>query len=247
MIKKLRSAYRKVHIRICQKKYKRLTYLLQKGRSKTLIISFSGFSGTAKARYNYINTLKDRDDYRLFILDDFGYQKCGSYYLGEDGQWFLPPLVMELIRKIQQENGIERIITVGSSKGGTAALYYAVNLEADACIIGAPQYHCGDYLNTQAHLPILKGIMGNTDLAAVEKLNAVFPECICSPLVRKPQVYIHYSPCEHTYPEHIVDMIADLKAQGFPVEEDADYTYTEHGQVAKHFPVYLLRTLEEIL
>lgn len=247
MIKKLRSALLKTKIRLFQRKYKRLTYLFQRGTSKTLVVSFSGFAGVGPARYNYINTLKDLDAHRLFILDDFGYQKCGSYYLGEQGEWFLPPMVMELIRKIQQENGINRIITVGSSKGGTAALFYGIQLKADCCIIGAPQYHCGDYLNIPKHLPILEGIMGTTDQSAIDKMNQVFRECICNPTAHHPEVYIHYSPKEHTYWEHIADLIADLKKYGYPVAEDAGYTYTDHGDVAKHFPGYLLKVLQEKL
>ena len=72
------------------------------------------------------------------------------------------------------------------------------------------------------------------------------PDCVASAQTRKPKVYIHYSPLEHTYPEHIDDMIADLKQNGYETEEDANYTYTDHAEVAKHFPTYLCSVLEKM-
>lgn len=247
MLRYIRSALLKLRIRCGQKQYDRLKYLHFKGKSKTLIVSFSGFGGEGPARYNYVNTLQETDAHRLFILDDFGYKKQGSYYLGENGDWFLPEMVCDLIRKIKTENRIDHLVMIGSSKGGTAALFYGVELEAEACIIGAPQYFIGDYLNTEDHRPILQGIMGDTSAASIRKLNAVVQDRICRAEDRRLKVYIHYSPLEHTYPEHIADMVRDLKQNGFAVEEDRAYSYTEHRDVAKHFPLYLINTLDKIL
>ena len=71
------------------KKYERLRYLLQTSRlSDTLVVCFSGFGNGGVAKYNYISTLKSVNANKLFILDDFGYNKQGSYYLGENGDWF---------------------------------------------------------------------------------------------------------------------------------------------------------------
>lgn len=243
MIRKIRSMITKWNIRLNQKKYKKLTYLYQSGKSDTLVVSFSGFAGNASARYNYINTLCDLNAHRLFILDDFGYEKQGSYYLGEDGNWFLPEMIVELIDEIRSKNNIDHLVMIGSSKGGTAALYYSIKTNADYCVIGAPQYFIGDYLSIDRHLPIMKGIMGNAEPESVQKLNDVIKNCINSATSPKPQVFIHYSPSEHTYQEHIVDMISNLKANSFEVFEDSDYDYSDHSDVAKHFPAYLIKTL----
>jgi len=241
-----RSLFMRMYISILQKKYKDLKYVLKKGKSDTLIISFSGFPGNGVARYNYIRTLKNCNAHQLFILDDFGYKKRGSYYLGEDGNWFIPQQLEELVKHIQSKTNTKRLITIGSSKGGTAALYYGIKLYGDACVIGAPQYWLGDYLNTDKHSAILRGIMGNCDESSVKKLNELMKECIHSG-DRKLQVYIHYSPNEHTYPEHIKDMIAELSSNGYRISEDADYDYENHTDVAKYFPAYLLHILKNEL
>ena len=209
-----------------------------------MIISFSGFPGKQKAKYNYMRTLNKIDAYKLFLLDDFGYKKRGSYYLGEDGDWFLPQQIGELVTAIREKYNIEHVVTIGSSKGGTAALYYSIKLHADFCVIGAPQFYLGDYLNTEKHADILEGIMGNKNAETIAQLNSVMIDCIQMCGSNKPEVYIHYSPCEHTYKEHIADMLAMLKKHGFCVWENSNYEYANHADVAKYFPAYMISVLK---
>lgn len=184
---------------------------------------------------------------QLFILDNFGYEKEGSYYLGENGNFFIPDKVCRLITHIRKKYGINETITAGSSKGGSAALMYGILCKSEKVVIGAPQYYLGSYLNTDAHKCLLKAIMGNTSVESVEKLNCVLRDKISGEYAGRPDVYIHYSPQEHTYSEHIKDMITDLKANGFTVYEDNEYSYKEHNEVAKYFPVYLIKILSEDL
>lgn len=247
MLKTIKSFFLKLKIIISEKRYKRLRYILQVNRkSGILIVCFSGFGNSGSAKYNYIRTLQPVKGNKLFILDNFGYKKQGSYYLGENGDLFLPDMISELITKIQSKRKINQIFMVGSSKGGSAALYYAIRLSADACIIGAPQYYIGDYLNTNVHKKILQGIMGNDDSESIERLNNLLYNSILTTITRKPIVHIHYSPKEHTYLEHIHDMIRDLEKNGYKVYRDANYDYTDHKSVAKFFPQFLLQKLCEM-
>lgn len=102
-----------------QKKYKKVTYLFLKKNSNTLIVSFAGFSGMGKPpRYNYIDSLKEMQANRLYILDNHGYDKAGSYYLGEQGDWYLKDQIIELVSQIKREYNIEKSAFLGSSKGG---------------------------------------------------------------------------------------------------------------------------------
>ena len=243
-MRKIKSFLLKIYIFLMQKKYKRLKYIFQKGGTNTLIISFSGFPGNRSAKYNYIKTLKPYNASKLFILDDFGYKKRGSYYLGENGDFFIPEQVKQLVEQLKNKHGIERLIMIGSSKGGTAALYYAIKLQGDFCVIGAPQYFLGDYLAEDKHLPILEGIMGNNDESSIKFLNEIMGQCIRS-ANNKPEVFIHYSPTEHTYNEHIKAMVDELKANQYCIHEDSNYDYTDHSDVAKHFPIYLNIILKE--
>lgn len=111
-----------------------------------LIIIFSAFS-TGEAKYNYISTLKTCDCNKLFILDDFGSK--GTYYLGLKGDFNIETSVMSLISYIMSKNNIlfSNVISVGSSKGGSAAIYYGLKYNFGNVIAGAPQYKIGTYLS----------------------------------------------------------------------------------------------------
>ena len=250
-IKSFLRSIRSLYFRMKTKQYKHIKYsFFPNPKSKVWIISFAGFPGFGKSPvYNYMKTLHNLRVNKLFLLDDFGYSEAlGSYYLGENGNWFLPQEIPELLRLLQAGQDDTITITVGSSKGGTSALYYALLCQAQYAVIGAPQYHIGDYLKSPAHRPMLKAICGSDSEEAIAMLNRLVPEAIHNyGDAEKPTVFVHYSPNEHTYPEHIKDMILDLKENGFPVEEDGAYSYTQHSDVAKIFPNVLLNKVKEII
>lgn len=84
MIRKLLNRiHTHLHIFFKQKRFNDVLYYLpfiKKNEAKTLVVVFSGFAN--KARYNYIRTLKKYSISKIFILDNFGYKKLGSYYMG---------------------------------------------------------------------------------------------------------------------------------------------------------------------
>lgn len=75
----------------------------------------------------------------MFILDDFGPNERGSYYLGENKNFYIEELVINLLEEIQAEFNFKKKIFIGSSKGGYAALYFGTKTYADCIICGAPQ------------------------------------------------------------------------------------------------------------
>lgn len=113
-------------------------------------------------------------------------------------------------------------------------------------IIGAPQFYLGDYLNTEKHLPILEGIMGETGTEAVEKLNQVVKDIIIQAKgkKKKPQIYLHYSPQEHTYSEQIIHLIHCLEENGFKIFHDNEYRYKLHSEVGRYYIPFLLKTIK---
>ncbi|MEN2667375.1 hypothetical protein [Listeria aquatica] len=59
------------------------------------------------------------------------------------------------------------------------------------------------------------------------------------------QFYVHFSTKEHTYKEHIADLIKDLKAGGYPLILD-EHEYLRHQEVATYFPPFLQRSLKKL-
>jgi len=245
----IRSVLLKLQILLFQKEFgnNKIKYIFEKHKdSDALVVVFSGFSAVGEpAKYNYMRALQELRVNKLFILDDFGYQNRGGYYLvgREAADESLPD---EICRLISRFRGNRRLITAGSSKGGSAALLYGVISEAEDIIVGAPQYYIGDYLSTEEHLNILQGICGNTSSDSIKYLNNVLPSRICSADNKaKPAVYLHCSPQEHTYEEHVKGLLEDLENHGFRVYGDFDHSYSEHSCVGKYFAGYLQETLKE--
>ena len=62
----------------------------------------------------------------------------------------------------------------------------------------------------------------------------------------KQKIYMHFSDKEHTYTEHIKDLLGCFNENGYNVECDiADYT--NHSDISYYFPDYLINTLKQIL
>lgn len=241
----VKHQYKKLHYKRFEKLYHgRLTYLYYPcGNSRDLLVIFSAFTGVLP-KYNYTKTLKDIKCNRLYILDNFGYNRSGGYYLGEHGDYFVPDLVIALINDIKMNNRIEKITTLGSSKGGTAALYYGLRLGVDRVIVGAPQYYLGDYLNTEAHRMILEGIIGNVTDEKVTCMNILLYNLINRTTNPVTRFYIHCSRNEHTYDDYVRPLVDDLRSKSFFVDTDLD-TYISHSDVGIFFPNYFKRVLSE--
>lgn len=246
LIRQLKHKVTTVYIQAQEKTFRnKLKYVLRKKRnSDVLLVVFSGFPGNGKAGYNYMRTLRNIPCNTLFILDDFGYEQRGSYYLGESGDFFVKELVLELITETMNDLAIKMLVTAGSSKGGTCALMFGLLKKADAIIAGAPQYYIGDYLATDDHHKIMEGICGS-NLDAKDILNRIVPNLVLK-YEGNTEVYLHYSPYEHTYPEHIQYLIDDLNQVGIAIYSDIK-NYTAHQDVAYYFPHFLRSTISNIL
>lgn len=125
----------------------RLKYMLEKQNSKHLIVVLSGVPRVGmKARYNYGRTLRHFKVNKLFILDDFGYDQRGAFYLGKNRDFKIKETTKELIEKVKEDLNIENTIYCGSSKGGYSALMFGLEDAGSTIIAGGPQYYLGDRL-----------------------------------------------------------------------------------------------------
>lgn len=237
-----------------QRTYRHLSYdvhyLYHRGTSGDLVVVFSAFAPGLKPSYNYVRSLWGHADaHLLFIRDDFvNLPSGGAYYIGSKGDSHGQDAVLTLIRHIRKRCGAKHVIGVGSSKGGTAALLFGCMLPMDAIIIGAPQYYIGSYM--QEHKPDSLALLATSSGGTPTAEDIAFLDAIVPRAVREcktpPCVYIHYSDQEHTYQEHIADMLHDLKECGFPITEDvADYA--KHTDVSLYYQPYLLKTLPAVL
>lgn len=241
MVDKLRKIIFLLKIKLREKKYRNiLPYLYFKSNSDTLLIVFPAFGGN-KRRYNYLKAFSDYPIDKLYILDVFAYK--GSYFLYEDGTE-KPRLITEaLIGDILSKKKYKTIITAGTSKGGTCAIYFGLKFGAKEIFSGACQYNLGTYLHRPDNEKIFKSMMGiNAGEEEMEKLQNVMPSILEKHRGCTTKIHILYSTEELTYQRQIVDLLAKLKECNMNYIEKVE-TFTKHNDVGKYFIPYITKVL----
>lgn len=232
-----------------EKKFKNsnctLNYLFFKNRkSKKLLVVFSAFPGkNDTAHYNYITSFKALQCSKLYILDNFGPDGRGSYYLGENRNFYIEKAVNELIVGLVSKLHItlKDVIACGSSKGGYAALYFSFKYGYGSAFAGSPQTLLGNYLKNKER--ILTYIAGNTDTKDVNFLNSLLIE-LAEKSTDYPNVYIHVGKTEHHYTEHVIPFINVLEKKNIPYTLDLK-DYSEHGDVGIYFPPFVIENVKK--
>ena len=185
--------------------------------------------------------------HRLFIKDDFAPNGRGSYYVGEKGQHNVERLVHVMVQDFMDRLNPERVIFMGSSKGGYGSINCGIEFENAVIIAGAPQYRLGTYLDKPANRPNLIDIIGDYTQENIAKLDARLEGKIKqNPFAKTQTCYLHYSNVEHTYEKHIRALRQDLIDSGIQLYEDIE-GYPEHGDVGKYYPAFLVKTVNEII
>lgn len=238
----------KIKVMIKEKKYTYkdniIKYIFEENTSDTLIVVLSACTRVGvKARYNYNRTLNEYKVNKLFILDNFGDDKRGTFYLGKNGEFDIPQGVNSLIDYIINKCKAKKIIFIGSSKGGAAALYFGLQRES-TIIIGGPQYRLGNYMNKQHHMNRFKYIMGEVNSDNILKLDKLISEQIQNSY--KNSVYLQYSKYDIYYKSDIRYLVQDIKNSEIEFScEELDYK--NHDEVSLYFPIYLKKILNKIL
>ena len=210
--------------------------------SRCLVVSFAAFAPKG-SRYNYVRTLKDLPCHKLFLLDIGGGNSRGTYLIDKDSH----DKAHEIIEDIIEKYNIENLFFIGSSKGGYCALDFAFVFPNVTCIIAAPQYFIASYLNKASTLPNLEAIVGKElNDENLDEIDNRLRNIIKSSSIRPRKVYLHYSDKEHTYENHVKDMIEDLKKVGIDVEENVEH-YLKHEDLIYYYPNYLKKIIKKYI
>lgn len=257
IINKLKKRMSKIYMSLIftrhEKIYKtekcKISYLfIPNKKSKKLLIVFSGFSESNQpAVYNYVRKFNGTNINRLYVLDNFGYDKRGAYYLGKKNDFFIESAVESLISKISVENGIKKedIITSGSSKGGYAALYFGFKYDYGEIIAGAPQTLLGNYLILSKTYETLRYIGGENKEEACKYLNSILYDVVKNRgNSKQPKIRIHIGKGDHHYKKQVLPFVKYLDENNLSYDLDiADYT--EHVEVGTYFPPFALKYIND--
>ena len=241
VIKKMKS---RLFVRTHESVYENaVKYMFINKKTDKLLIVFSAFTGE-KRRYNYFTSLTDIKASQLYILDTWG--NLGSYYWFEDGKSEPEKLVEGLITSIVKRYGIKEIYTAGTSKGGTAAIYFGLKMKATNIYSGACQYRVGTYLSRDEHISILQGMMGKDTDDVKDLLDRKIEQQFQNGINQECGIHLFYSQKEQTYERQIVPLKADLEKYGYRYEETVN-NFPKHDDVGKFFPFYLKEQIQSIL
>lgn len=208
-----------------------------------LTVCFPAFAGKG-AKYNYVKTLSQFKVNKLFLLDDIGgISDKGNYLLKKE----IKKNVLTLIQSLLDKYNPQIIIFLGSSKGGYSALEYSFEFKNTFVCIAAPQYFVADYLINTGKEDNLKTILNdNINEERIHALNNHLKSKILNSNIHPNAIYIHYSDQEHTYNEHIVDLLKDIRKAHIELHEDIEH-YPNHMDLVNYFPDFLKMTISKII
>jgi hypothetical protein len=119
--------------------------------SRGLVVHFSAFFGewgdaprhreTFQGHFHRLGMLGDVADRDwLFLCDEYGPDRNGTYYTGEAGDFFVERAIRDLISSQLDALGhpVEEVVTMGSSMGATAALKFGLMLGVKGIVAISP-------------------------------------------------------------------------------------------------------------
>lgn len=222
-----------------------IKYVFNKGiiNKDFLVVVFSGFNGpTAKIQnsYNYMRTLSTVDCNRLFILDG---GPRGCYYLGKELDFEYEKAVYALITRIATKYNIKRenIICAGSSKGGTAALYYGIKYNYGYALSGVPQTYIADYI-IKTCPDTTKYMLGeNYTEDQKNQLNQLLFNIVDR--YKSTKIYFYSSENDWQYSQHLVPLLEKLNEKHITYTAFMNHEMKNHADIANYYPEYMQNTL----
>lgn len=160
-----------------------LNYEMTVRDSRKLVVVFSGVDSqparNIASYYGYHNKLNSNV---LHIIDGFGAHGC--YLLAINSDFAIQKLVVRLIKKVISELNIDLgdVFFIGTSKGGSASLFYSFLLGGGKVVAGEPQIKIGDFIfHSDYDKSLVSQSLAYTMTGAVDKgqdmLNDIMLDC----------------------------------------------------------------------
>ncbi|MBG6218714.1 hypothetical protein IWX75_003201 [Arthrobacter sp. CAN_A6] len=224
-----------------------LNYLFTPGKSaagrRRLTVVFSAIQEPGDFTYNYKATVDEVDISALYILDDFGDQ--GAYYHSDHRSDTIFRSVQSLIKAVAEKHGLalSDIVTVGSSKGGTAALIHGCALPAGMIIAGAPQTRIGSFVSGPHPniLQFMAGGVGDGDVAHLDRL----VDDIAGKADDGSRISILVGQNDHHLPNHVQPLLESMSTNGVTRPAVTVLPNLSHSDIGSVFRFFLAANLEQ--
>ena len=206
--------------------------------TKVLTVVFSACTRKGlPARYNYVKSLAEMKCNRLYLLDDFGVDKRGSYYLGRMPEFKEQEAAMELIKNVIAKSCPEKVLFCGSCKGGYGALNIGSRFQNAIMIVGEPTYRIATEFAKAKEL--LQYWMGDISEAKKEYMDHYLSEQLKqNPYIPGQRLHLFYSIRDEYYEAHTKPLLQDLQEGGYKLEEEKA-EFKAHSELSLYFPDFL--------
>lgn len=214
---------------------------------KMLVVfsSFNRITAQEQHTYNYIRSLRCLKCNKLFILDSFGPRGC--YYMVENMNYEIEESVIALIDNIAAELNIERkdLIAVGSSKGGSAALYFGMKYNFGGVLSGAPQIKIADYVMRAATetADFMLGVPWENE--NIDIINNAIYNLIDK--IDHTEINIISSTNDWQYNVHVAPFLNELAQKGISYNLTMSSEVKNHNDIANYFPEYLIKNAMRLI
>lgn len=197
--------------------------------------------------YHYRGALRQLGCHKLFVLDDRGPDGRACWYLGQTRHFDVAASVLDLLRAVTSELGIEgeRTVAVGSSKGGWAALYFGITARFGHVIAGEPQTRLGSFLLGGEQAELGRYIAGGDTDTDRRFLDNLLFDAIEESL-HLPEVLLLCGRHSNYYQDHVQPLVTELARRGARWELELAPWRDHVPDLGRHFPDYLLARLDSI-
>ncbi|MFB7946689.1 hypothetical protein ACFC6L_17455 [Kitasatospora phosalacinea] len=207
--------------------------------NRHLVVVFANF--TAPDEYGWGNGVLDKVRGNILWIRDF-FEGANTYYLCKRMDFSLERSVAALIDRVMHSLHLtpQDVTVFGSSKGGSAALFYGLKYGFRNIIASVPQFNIGSY--------VLDGIpsaarlmMGEVTEQNVAVLDAVLPDLVRTSPHRNANIYLITSPQDEQYPRQVQPFV-----QLFQGYSNFNFIYNDSVLITGHGKV-TLRNLPTIM
>lgn len=228
-------------------------YVLLPGSGSTLCIHYSAFFGEWGERrenraqfqgwFHRLRMFWPLAEHNfLFLCDTFGADRNGTYYKGENGDFFVERAIDAIQRDVADELGVERTetVTLGSSMGATAALRFALRNGYAGAVAVSPHIDLDTSALTQGRLRHVSAVLGREDVDAPE-LRGVTREIadLVTSAARVPSLVVQSMEDDHgVHDEQVLPLVAAWQGRGARVLTDFQ---ASGGHTSDHATVEFFR------
>ena len=212
--------------------------------SDTLAIIFSACTREGlKARYNYVRTLEGIKCNRLYILDDFGPDGRGSYYLGHMPEFMEQKATIALVNRFIRVTNPAKVLFCGSCKGGYAALNIGSRFKNSTIIVGEPTYRIATEFQLAKEL--MEYWMGEINEKNINLIDYHLAKQLEGNEYKDSQtIHIFYSTQDEYIERHTKPLLADIHRLGYEVYEQTA-EFKAHADLGLYFSDYLKEKVKE--